>query len=97
MKKEEILYATETHIEVSEGDTKIVSFCLCPLINKEVQKGQLHPDNKVIMCQYEGQGADFTCPYFFGAVYPSKFEIDCRHPKQTAKMYNPSKSPHHEK
>lgn len=80
--KDKISHVTETHIEVSEGQTKIVSFVLCPLHKKEVKKGQLF--NKVIMCQCEGQGTDFTCPYFFGAVYPAKINIDCRHPRQTS-------------
>ena len=77
----------ENHIEVSDGDTQLISSVLCRL-HSPIHKNQLFENNygkKVIMCKIEGQKMEdgtyhgFTCPYFFGAVYPFKDKfVDCR-------------------
>ena len=67
------------HLEVSEGPTKIVASADCPLEENEVAKNQVF--NNHIVCICEGQGQDFICPSFYGAIYPNKMGelyIDCR-------------------
>ena len=67
------------HLEVSEGTTKIVSRCLCPL-NKHPE--QIDADqifNNTVCCQVEGQDKDFTCSHFYGAIYDTEFFVDCRY------------------
>jgi len=65
------------HMEVSDGDTIIVSSKNCPLTEaynkeKQVQFG-------VCCCRVQGQGQDFICPAFYKAVlHNNKLNIDCR-------------------
>lgn len=74
------------HLEISEGDTKLASSCSCPLKADEIIPNQLFGSDKLVMCMIQGQALSdrsfqiFVCPYFYGAVYPSKYLIDCRHP-----------------
>ena len=80
------------HIELSEGDTRLVSTSLCPLTEADIKENQLFEDgegDKVVMCQIQGQRLQdgtfngFTCPHYYGAVYPSKTAciVNCRNPK----------------
>lgn len=81
-------FVKENHIEVSDGDTKLVSSALCPLSQEEILPNQLFPNNEgknVVMCAIEGQKMQdgtyngFICPHFYGAVYPFKTHmVDCR-------------------
>jgi hypothetical protein len=81
-------FVKENHIEVSDGDTKLVSSVLCPLSQEEILPNQLFENNdkqKVVMCAIEGQKLEdgsyngFLCPHFYGAVYPFKNKmVDCR-------------------
>lgn len=72
-------YRKEDYLEVSDGDTCIVSSKNCPL-TKNVEEH--HIFNGVVCCQIVGQEsthADFTCPGFYKAVFsPNGLKIDCR-------------------
>lgn len=84
-------YIYENHIEVSDGDTKLISSVLCPLTENEIIPNQLFENSegkKVVMCCIEGQQVEdgtfkrIMCPHFYGAVYPFKTTlVDCRNPK----------------
>lgn len=81
----------QNHIEISEGDTKLVSTVFCPLLRNEIENNQLFEDNEgedTVMCIIEGQRLKdgtfntFCCPYFYGAIYPFKSSmVNCKHPK----------------
>lgn len=84
------------HIEVSDEDTKLVSTVNCPLTEEEIASNQLSEDNggnNVVMCCIEGQELKdgtfdgFVCSYFYGAVYPSKYLVDCRNPKNINNLH----------
>lgn len=78
------------HLEISEGNTKLVSSVLCPLKINELEENQLFDDNEgndIVMCAIENQELkdgtynSFCCAHFYGAIYPfRKNLIDCRHP-----------------
>jgi hypothetical protein len=79
--------AYQNHLEISDGETKIVSNALCPLTTADIVPEQLLDDGEhdVIICCCAGQEpihTDFVCPHFFGATYPFKNSlVDCRCPK----------------
>lgn len=76
------------HIELSDGDTNIVSCKICPLNAEEIkEQGNLVEieDNLQVPCcnchAYLSTPTTVVCSYYFGVVYTDEkgFQIDCRH------------------
>ena len=63
----------EDHLEISDGDTLIVSKKVCPLQNPI--EGSIHPSSGVICCR----NGKYICPGFYKAYFNGKdYVVDCR-------------------
>lgn len=81
------MYIKEKHIELSDGDTYIVSNDKCPLTEeqaKELKITILINNGKIPCCactaSLEEKNVDFKCPHYFGyinSVDKGEF-FDCR-------------------
>ncbi len=81
------MFIREKHIELSDGDTYIVSNDKCPLTEEQAEELKVNitvNNDKIPCCActafLEGQDADFQCPHYYGyinSVDKGEF-FDCR-------------------
>ena len=82
-------YTKETHIELSNGDTNIVSYKDCPMSEEEItnmgNSAQVTKEKLVPCCNCQAwiDGTrDVNCSYYFGIILSEDkgLKIHCQHP-----------------